>query len=55
MVRQAQKAKPISAAQIKRIHSMIHSLGVSDDNYRAALESRFGVTTCKSLILNRSK
>lgn len=48
-------ARPITAAQIKRIHTIIHILGISDENYRAALESRFGVTTCKDLTLLQAK
>lgn len=48
-------AKPITAAQIKRIHTIIHILGVSDENYRAALESRFGVTSCKDLTMLQAK
>ncbi|ABK99992.1 regulatory protein GemA [Pelobacter propionicus] len=48
-------ARPITAAQIKRIHTQLHILGVSDENYRAALESRFGVTTCKDLTLAQAK
>jgi hypothetical protein len=57
MVQQRKKttAKPITAAQIKRIHTQLHMLGVSDENYRAALESRFGVTTCKDLTLTQAK
>ena len=48
-------AKLITAAQIKRIHTVIHILGVSDDNYRAALDSRFGVGSCKDLTLMQAK
>lgn len=46
--------RPITSAQIKRIHTIVHLLVISDDNYRAALESRFGVTTCKDLTLNQA-
>jgi hypothetical protein len=52
---QRKSDKPISAAQIKRIHTIIHILGVSDDNYRAALDSRFGVTSCKDITLMEAK
>lgn len=57
MAHQAQKQtpKPITAAQIRRIHTIINILNVSDDNYRAALDSRFGVTTCKDLTLMQAK
>lgn len=47
--------KPITQAQIKRIHTILHILCVSDDNYRAALESRFCVNTCKDLTLVQAK
>jgi hypothetical protein len=46
--------KPITAAQVKRIHTILHILGVSDDNYRAALDSRFHVTSCKDLTLHQA-
>lgn len=49
------KTKPITAAQVKRIHTILHILGVSDENYRAGLESRFGVTTCKDLSVTEAK
>jgi hypothetical protein len=54
---QAQRTtlKPITAAQIKRIHTVKHILGIADDNYRAALESRFCVTSCKDLTLMQAK
>jgi cell division protein ZapA (FtsZ GTPase activity inhibitor) len=48
-------AKPITAAQIKRIHTIKSILGISEDNYRAALDSRFGVTTSKDLTLMQAK
>lgn len=53
---QAQRttAKPITAAQIKRIHTIKHILNISDDNYRAALDSRFNLTTCKDLTLHQA-
>lgn len=47
-------AKPITSAQIKRIHTIIHILNISDDNYRAALDSRFNVTSCKNLTLHQA-
>lgn len=51
----AQKTtKPISQAQVKRIHTIVHILKISDDNYRAALDSRFNVTTCKDLTLHQA-
>lgn len=53
---QAQRnTKSITAAQIKRIHTILHVLGISDENYRAALESRFSVTTCKDLTIQEAK
>jgi hypothetical protein len=53
---QAQKTdRPITAAQIKRIHTIVHLLGITDDNYRSALDSRFDVTTCKDLSLLQAK
>lgn len=55
MARTQSKAKPITAAQIKRIHTIISILKVSDDNYRAVLDSRFGVTTCKALTITQAK
>ena len=47
--------KPISQAQIKRIHTIINILKIDDDTYRAALDSRFGVTTCKDLSLSQAQ
>lgn len=57
MARQARKqtAKPITAAQVKRIHTIVSSLRINDENYRAALEGRFNVTTCKALTLMQAK
>ncbi len=55
MAQAQHKCKPITAAQVKRIHTLLHVLGISDENYRAALESRFGVTTCKELTLMEAK
>jgi phage gp16-like protein len=49
------KSKPITAAQVKRIHTILHVLGISDENYRAALDSRFNVTTCKDLTVQEAK
>ena len=54
MARTAATAKPITAAQIKRIHTIVHLLSISDDNYRACLDSRFGVTTSKSLSVHQA-
>jgi len=53
---QAQKktAKPITPAQIRRIHTIKHYLGLADENYRACLDSRFGVTTCKELTVQQA-
>lgn len=51
---QRKNEKPITAAQIKRIHTIVHILNISDDNYRAALDSRFNVTTCKDLTLHQA-
>lgn len=48
-------AKPITAAQIKRIHTIKHLLGIPDDNYRDCLDTRFGVTTSKDLTLMQAK
>lgn len=55
MAQAQHKNKPITAAQIKRIHTILHVLGISDENYRAALESRFNVTTCKDLTVQEAK
>ncbi len=55
MAQTQRKTKPITAAQIKRIHTILHVLGISDENYRAALESRFSVTTCKDLTIQEAK
>ena len=54
---QAQKKaeKPISAAQVKRIHTIKSILRLSEDNYRDCLESRFGVRSCKDLTLMQAK
>lgn len=52
---QKKAAKPITTAQIKRIHVVIHSLRIDDDTYRAALTERFSVTTCKDLSLNQAQ
>jgi cell division protein ZapA (FtsZ GTPase activity inhibitor) len=46
--------KPITAAQIKRIHTIVHILHIADDNYRACLDSRFGVTSCKDLTVQQA-
>jgi hypothetical protein len=48
-------SKAITAAQIKRIHTIKHILGISDENYRAVLDSRFHVTSCKDLSLMQAK
>ncbi|MBI2354257.1 MAG: regulatory protein GemA [Deltaproteobacteria bacterium] len=57
MARQAQKktAKPITAAQIKRIHATIHALRIDDDTYRLALSQTYGVTTSKDLSMNQAR
>jgi D-mannonate dehydratase len=47
--------KPITPAQIKRIHTLTNVLNIDDDTYRAALESRFGVNTCKALALSQAQ
>lgn len=47
--------KPITAAQIKRIHTIKSILRLSEDNYRDCLESRFGVRSCKDLTLMQAK
>lgn len=52
---QKKTAKSITAAQIKRIHVVIHSLRIDDDTYRAALSERFSVTSCKNLSLNQAQ
>lgn len=54
MAQTLRKSKPISAAQVRRIHTIIHILGVSDDNYRAALNSRFQVASCKDLTMKQA-
>ena len=40
---------PITASQVKLIHVMLHRHGISDDDYRAALEEKYQVNTCKKL------
>ncbi len=47
--------KSITARQICRIHTVKYILGISDDNYRECLESRFNVVTCKNLTLLQAK
>lgn len=47
--------KPVTAAQIRRIHTVVHLLNIPDDNYRDCLESRFGVTSSKNLTLMQAK
>lgn len=47
--------KAITSTQIRRIHTIVSILRISDENYRAALESRFNVTTCKNLTLNQAQ
>ena len=47
--------KPITAAQIKRVHTLVHTLRIDDNTYRAALNERFSVTTCKDLNLNQAQ
>lgn len=54
MARTATTAKPITAAQIKRIHTIVHILKISDDTYRDCLDSRFGVTSCKDLTVHQA-
>jgi len=51
---QRKTAKQITAAQIRRIHTIVHALNISDDNYRAALESRFSATSCKDLTVHQA-
>lgn len=57
MARQTRKQtpKPITTAQIKRIHTIISVLLIDDDTYRVALAERFGVTTCKNLSLYQAQ
>lgn len=53
---QAQRnSRPITAAQIKRIHTIKSILHLPEDNYRDCLESRFGVRSCKDLTLMQAK
>lgn len=47
--------KPITLAQVKRIHVVKHLLGISDGDYRSCLETRFGVTSSKDLTLLQAK
>jgi len=47
--RKPKTQKPITAAQIKRIHTIIHAMGFTEENYREALDNRFNVTSCKDL------
>jgi Tfp pilus assembly protein PilP len=55
MARQAYKNRPITPAQVKRIHTIVGILKIDDDTYRAALDSRFNVTTCKDLNLSQAQ
>jgi len=41
--------KMIDPRQIKRIHTLISVLDITDESYRWNLSHNFGVTTCKSL------
>lgn len=52
--RQYKTEKPITAAQIKRIHTIVNILNIPDDNYRDCLNSRFGVTSSKNLTLKQA-
>lgn len=54
MARAATTVKPITAAQIKRIHTIVHILAIGDDNYRDCLDSRFGVASCKDLTVHQA-
>jgi uncharacterized protein DUF1018 len=47
--------RPITAAQIKQIHTIINILKIDDDTYRAALAERFDVDTCKALSLSQAQ
>ena len=40
---------PITQGQIKLIHVMLTRQGISDEDYREMLESKYGVDTCKKL------
>lgn len=40
---------PITQGQVKLIHVMLAKQGIDDDDYRAMLESLYGVDTCKKL------
>lgn len=39
----------IAPRQVKAIHAAIGKLGMDDDTYRATLQERFGVKSCKGL------
>ena len=41
--------RPITPAQVKAIHVALHRRDIDDEAYRALLEARYGVTTCKAL------
>ena len=40
---------PITQGQVKLIHVMLTRQGIDDEDYRAMLESLYGVATCKKL------
>lgn len=40
---------PITQGQVKLIHVMLTRQGIDDEDYRAMLESLYGVDTCKKL------
>ena len=40
---------PITPGQVKLIHVMLTRQGIDDEDYRAMLESLYGVDTCKKL------
>lgn len=49
------KEKPITAAQVRRIHTILHTLGIEDSNYREALQNRFDVGSCKELTIREAQ
>ncbi len=42
-------AAPITASQIRAIHTALNVNGIEDEDYRALLAAQFKVTTCKAL------
>lgn len=47
-------SRPISPAQIKKIHALKHEMGMSDKAYRQRL-GRIGLKSCKEMTYERAK